>query len=121
LTEAAHRKAEKSEDRSRNLAEQSASLQRDLDQAYKKIRNLIAKLVQVPPTAGPIHNENITIHELDSDNKGPNTVQILDEFQMTEEQSTIERLESEIASLRYQISCYERSSENTLDLVKELF
>ena len=45
----------------------------------------------------------------------------VDEFQMMEEQGKIEGLEADIAALRHQISCYQRSWRATLDLVREAF
>ncbi|RVX70300.1 hypothetical protein B0A52_05633 [Exophiala mesophila] len=45
----------------------------------------------------------------------------IDDFQRREEMITIERLEKEILSLRYQISCYQRSLHVTFNLLQEAF
>lgn len=45
----------------------------------------------------------------------------IDDFQRREELITIERLEKEISSLRYQISCHQRSLHVTFNLLQEAF
>ncbi len=45
----------------------------------------------------------------------------IDDFQMREELMTMERLETEISTLRYQISYYQRSLRATLDILQEGF
>ncbi len=48
-------------------------------------------------------------------------MQMIDEYQQTEQSSTLQRLEEENAILQKQVSCYQRSWHTTLELLEGAF
>ncbi|OQU97163.1 hypothetical protein CLAIMM_03139 [Cladophialophora immunda] len=109
-TEAARRKAEESESRSRHLAEQQTVLQREVDQAREKIRTLENDVAVHKCTIDTAdHAEGVVIHELDSSENGTSAVGILELQARIKEmeqdyEHTVGRYKNELSSLEARLS-----------------